>query len=111
MQSFSTASIYRLECPKERISEPTSRVGWDYATYGPKEAFYAWLRLKPSAYSGRPDSEGIGCVVFEYGGGAIPLTRNENSLAHRVGIEHFMHKAWLEYWVNYYLEKWREKNA
>lgn len=113
MESSSTASIYRFEGLKDFIREPTNGGKWDSGRYGSKEAFHAWLRLKPSAYSSRREETEFGvinCIVFEYGGGAIPLTRNESQIARRVGIEKFMHKDWLNYWVGYYLEKWVDTN-
>lgn len=77
--------------------------------------FLDWLKTLPSAYSGKMPCDpahyrtaansGVGCKPLY---SAIPLTREEHRLQHRIGQFNFMPRAWWETQVAHYVDLWKK---
>lgn len=104
------------KAPKLRRTEANS----PWSRYGSDDSFLAFLRLRPSAVSGRYDwNDGVGrCEACHYrhagnsGWGmkppysAIPLTHKEHQMQTAITQYKFMPKERWEYLVEFYLKAW-----
>lgn len=81
------------------------------------QQYLSWIRTQPSAYSGMVPSIAAHYRTAENSGtgtkplfSAIPLTRAEHEIQHRIGTFNFSPREWWEEQVRLHLERWRNES-